>query len=239
MDFFLVLKNGDVFDSLYTTQIAADRAASGESDLTAHQGAVKVPAGAVGDGSWKLDKGKLVSVEMLRTDAAEAALLLENVKSMLLEFDAGLHFHWATQKSVSGELPSAVLANAERTKRYDNTDLWGRSWIGMAWREGDRLANGHADKRSLAHVRSIAAQCQAEIVDANHIGFWYAYHFVDQWALWLNPEDATSNRIFYATTASGNGSIFTDPLLSVTTAEWTDIITTQYENAFKAAVAGR
>lgn len=168
------------------------------------------------------------------TDVEQAAELKTTVKTLALVFDDGLKFHWAGQKSASNVRPSQDLSTAANTQRYDNTDVWARAWIGAAWRECDRLENSHSDALSLSDVKKIVAQAKAEI----DIGIrkWYTVHTATagSWNDWLF--DGTDDVVMYRTdTSTGGGVVMTDPVMTYSQAEWSDLIDDQYFAALVAA----
>lgn len=225
-----------IVDSLHRTEDSVDARLSEDSTLS-KTGDVTFPQSLKPETwLWNSTDSKFEEiVESNDTDAEVGAALKERVQQLALRFDDGLKAHWAGQKSVAGENPSDIWDDGTKAQRYNTTDLWGRSWIGVAWREADRLENNHADKMSQENAEKIVAGAEAEILSASHIRFWYLYHDADDWAGWMNPT-GNATRTYYKTNADGTGSVFTDPTISVSAADWTDIITTQYENAFKAAI---
>ena len=161
-----------------------------------------------------------------------AADLKEIVKGLVQVFDRDLKFHWAGQASATNVKPTADISTATSNIRYNNTDVWARAWIGAAWRECDRLENAHTRAMSLENVRKIVAQAKAEI----DIGIrtWYAVHNTSDWEGWLFL--ASGNYSMYRTnTSTGSGIVMTDPSMTYTQADWTDLIGTQFFAAFAAA----
>ena len=226
-----------VIDSLHRTEDDVDARLAEDSTLS-KTGDETFPEGIRPETwLWNTTDSKFEEIlESHSTDAEVGAALKERVQVLVLRFDEGLKAHWAGQKSVAGENPSDIWDDGTKAQRYNTTDLWARSWIGIAWREADRLETGDANKMSQENAEKIVAQAEAEIPSANHIRFWYGYHDADDWAGWMNPM-GNGIRTYYKTNADGTGSVFTDPSISVSASDWTDIITTQYENAFKAAIA--
>ena len=226
-----------VIDSLHRTEDSVDARLSADSTLS-KTGDVTFPEFLKPETwLWNTTDSKFEEIkEPASTDAELGALLKDRVKVLVLRFDEGLKAHWAGQRSVAGENPSDIWDDGTKAQRYNTTDLWGRSWIGIAWREADRLEQNHANKMSQDDAQKVVAQAEAEIPNSNHVRFWYAYHDADDWAGWMNPVGNRA-RTYYTTNTDGTGSVMTDPTLSVDTTNWTDIITDQYENAFKAAIA--
>lgn len=168
------------------------------------------------------------------SDAEQAAALKTTVKSLVQVFDRDLKFHWAGQHSVTNVRPTADIDTEENARRYNNTDVWARAWIGAAWRECDRLENAHASAMSLSDVKKIVAQAKAEI----DIGIrtWYAVHLATttDWAAWLFV-DSGNVTMYRTNTSTGGGIVMTDPVMTYSQSDWTDLITDQFFAAFTAA----
>ena len=232
-EFYIVLRDTDTFESLHLTQDQANDVATADDDLTARRGLIEVPD-AISLG-WKLSGGALVDPRSVLGDAAQAAILKHEITSLVLAFDDALQMHWAGHESVTNERPTNVLSDDDKTLRFDNTHVWGRSWLGIGWRECDRLEQDHADKLSLADVRKVVAAVRGEIQSSAHVRFWFGHHYsAEMWGRELFSSGG--NHPLRVTDADNEPVLFLDPVIALDDAAWLDLITTQYENAFKEAI---